>query len=343
MSESSTRMNELQRAIGNWKLHTFLPEEVTVWSILKYINALKDPNPIWRDDDYAKKTRWDGVIAPPTFVEVYSPINRALREISGEYPDGELRGATCNIKLPFDRLFAGGEEFEFFIPIRPGDAISCDGSLGDVYEKQGSSGGSLVFVRLDKEYHNQRGELIARTKWIEISAEAAPQPEIAAPQTSAQRAVMPTTISPEQVCFEDVEVGTLIPSMEKLVSMTMIAMWAVATGDVGLPHFDHEYMKNVYGIPNVIAHGPISGALLAQLITNWIGGWGALKKHSVQYRGNIFPGNIIKFMGRVVNKYVEQGENFVECETWAENQAQRRVTLGKSLVTLPSKDRIPRQ
>ncbi|MFC1993936.1 MaoC family dehydratase N-terminal domain-containing protein [Chloroflexota bacterium] len=342
MADSSPRIDELKKAVGTWKLYDFLPEEVNKWSILKYINALKDENPLWWDEEYAKKTRWGGIIAPPAFVEVYSPINRAFREISGDYPDGELRGATGNMKLPFDKLFVGGEEFEFFSPIRPGDAISCDGTLGDVYEKQGSSGGRLVFIQLDKEYHNQRDELVARTKWIEISAEASPLQKETAPQVGAQEALVAATIKPQQICFEDIEVNMLIPPMQKLVDITMIAMWAVATGDVSYPHFDHERMKNVYGLPGVIAHGPISGALLAQLITNWIVGGGVCKKHSVQYRGNVFPGTQLTFKGKVVNKYVEQGENFVECETWAENQEHRIVTLGKSLVTLPSRDEVPK-
>ena len=129
-----------------------------------------------------------------------------------------------------------------------------------------------------------------------------------------------------------------VPPLEKCVTMTTIAKWAGATGDVGPPHFDYEFMKTVYAMPSVIAHGPLNSAYLAQLITNWMGGWGVFKKHSTQYRGTVRPKDIITFHGKVVRKWVEQGEKMVECETWAENQHGARTATGVSVISLPARD-----
>jgi acyl dehydratase len=337
MPESSAITEEMRRAIGTLTLPEFPAEDVTIWAILRYAAATEDPNPLWWDDEYARSTRWGSLIAPPTFVEVYSPHNRTMRE-----KGGELVQLCAPFEPPFERQLLGGEEFEFFGPIRPGDAISGRALLGDVYEKKSrSTSGMLVLMREDKEYHNQKGVLVARTNWTRIFVEVPPPAALVLPPPVPERAVRPATICPAQVYFDDVEVGTIIPSMEKHVTMTTIAKWAGATGDVGPPHLDHEYMKTVYGMPSVISHGALNGAYLAQLVTNWIGGWGVLKKHSTQYRGNTFPRDIITFQGKVVRKWVEQGENLLECETWAENQHGIIVTLGKSTVSLPARGSCP--
>ena len=330
MAEGSLVTKEMKKAIGTWRMPKFTPEDVTIWGVLRYVAATEDPNPLWRDEEYAKQTRWGGIIAPPTFIDVYSPINRQFRE-----QGGEPMLKVLPFVPPFERTFLGSEEFEFFTPIRIGDAISSEAVLGDAYEKQSRSGaGRLVFFQHNMAYHNQRGQLLARCKYTLVSVES-PPPALATCGADHSRPVAPVTISPSQICFEDVEVGVTIPPMAKHVTLTTMLKWAGATGDVGRPHFDLQFMTRVWGMPNVVAHGPLIGAYLAQLITNWIGGRGVLVRHSAEYVGNAFPGAVVTFGGRVTHKGIWRGENSVDCETWAQDQDERTVALGKSTVTLP--------
>ena len=44
-------------------------EWVTTDLIRHYVDAMGDRNPLWRSEDYAKKTRWGGIIGPPTFTD----------------------------------------------------------------------------------------------------------------------------------------------------------------------------------------------------------------------------------------------------------------------------------
>lgn len=334
MTDGSAITQEMRDAIGTLTLPEFAPEDVTMWAILRYAAATEDPNPLWRDEAYAKNTRWGGIIAPPTFVEVYSPLNRTMRETGGE-----LVGLTAPFQPPFERQLLAGEEFEFCLPIRPGDSISSRVVLGNVWEeKSRSTSGRLVFMREDKDYRNQKSELVCKVSWIRAFVETPPPAALATPPLSPQRKVRPATIYPTQVCFEDVAVGMDIPPMEKTVTMTTIAKWAGATGDVGTPHFDHEFAQTEYGLPGVVAHGALNGAYLAQLITNWIGGQGILKKHSTRYRGSVRPRDIITFHGKVSRKWVEEADKMVECDTWGENQHGARTAMGKSIVSLPARD-----
>jgi acyl dehydratase len=335
MAESSLVTKEMKKAIGTWRMPQFAPEDVTIWAVLRYAAATEDPNPLWRDENYAKRTRWGGIITPPTSVQVYNSINRQFREQSGEaWPE------VLPFPPPFESTFFASDEFEFLAPIRVGDAISSEAILGDVYEKQSRSGaGRLLFIQYNMAYHNQMGELLARQRCTLISAEAS-APAVAKGGTDQSKSVTSATISPRQVCFEDVGMGFNIPSMTKHVTLTTMLKWAGATGDVGRPHFDLDYMTKVWRMPNVVAHGPLIGAYLAQLITNWIGGWGMLERHSSQYVGNVFPGAVVTFGGKVTHKYVLRGENFVDCETWAKDQGERIVALGKSTVTLPLRSQV---
>jgi acyl dehydratase len=123
--------------------------------------------------------------------------------------------------------------------------------------------------------------------------------------------------------------------MVKEISLVTILKWGVAVNDYGPHHYDQQFANQMLGLPNVIAHGPHNAAFLAQLVTNWIGGEGMLRRHYAEMRGNVFPGDTMTFQGSVANKYAKDGEGIVEIESWAQNQKGRRVTLGKSTAMLP--------
>ena len=45
---------------------TILNEWVTTDVIRHFADAMGDSNPLWRNQEYARQTRWGGIIAPPT-------------------------------------------------------------------------------------------------------------------------------------------------------------------------------------------------------------------------------------------------------------------------------------
>ncbi|MFC1994488.1 MaoC family dehydratase N-terminal domain-containing protein [Chloroflexota bacterium] len=335
MINISAITDEMRTAIGTFPIPTFEPEEVTKWAIMRYAAATEDPNPLLVDEEYAKRTRWGGIVAPPCFAENFSPSNRCYREHGGEEEPNPFP-----FKLPFGSTYYANEDMEFLLPIRPRDTIYCKCVFSDVYEKESTHGaGKLIFLVFDKKYYNQSNEVVTISKWTEALVESPPLAALNKSPSVPGRTVNPAVINHTQIYFDDIDIGVPVPSMEKRISMSTIAKWAGASGDTGRVHFDHEFMKNVFGVPDVFAHGPLNIAYLAQLITNWIGDSGVLKKHSAQLRGNVFPGDIITFEGKVTSKYEQQKERFVECETWAKNQHNQKVTIANSTFTLPSRKR----
>ena len=61
---------------------------------------------------------------------------------------------------------------------------------------------------------------------------------------------------------------------------------------------------------------------------------------SIEYRARHKQGHYIPVFakGTVVKKYVENGENLVECEIWLENHEGQKTTPGSAIVSLPERN-----
>lgn len=139
-----------------------------------------------------------------------------------------------------------------------------------------------------------------------------------------------------QLYFEDVKEGMDIPTVEKTPTTRTLVQWAGASGDYFELHYDKDFAQSM-GFPGPIVHGRLEAAFLTQMLTDWIGEKGELRKMSVQYRGNAFPGQKLSLGGKVTKKHTEGGENLVECEIWVQNPEGKQITPGTAVVSLPSK------
>lgn len=142
---------------------------------------------------------------------------------------------------------------------------------------------------------------------------------------------------PKQLYYEDVEVGTELPPLIKKPTPQQLVKWAGASDDYYEIHYDKDFAQST-GLPGVIVHGRLKSSFLAQLLTDWTGDGGTVKKISVQHRGMDFPGEQITCRGTVTKKYVEGDEHIVECEIWTENPKGEKTAPGSAIVALPSRE-----
>ena len=140
----------------------------------------------------------------------------------------------------------------------------------------------------------------------------------------------------EQLYYEDIVAGSEIPPVVKQATTRQLVMWAGASGDYHEIHYDKDFAQS-RGLPGVIIHGQLAGSFLGQLITDWMGEQGSLRKLTCSYRGMNFPGEVITCKGKVSKKYVEDGEHCVECSIWAENPQGEKTVLGVAIVALPTR------
>ena len=69
---------EVRKLIGtNFRIgHSINNEEATRIAILKFAEGIGDTNPLWSDPEYAAKTRYGTIVAPPSWVfSVFSGIH----------------------------------------------------------------------------------------------------------------------------------------------------------------------------------------------------------------------------------------------------------------------------
>ena len=140
----------------------------------------------------------------------------------------------------------------------------------------------------------------------------------------------------EQLYYEDVTVGSEITPLVKQPTTRQLVMWAGASGDYARIHYDKDFAQSS-GLPGVIVHGQLVCCFLRQLVTDWIGEMGNLRKLSCNYKGMNFPGEALICEGEVSKNYIEDGEHYIECSLWARNVKGEKTVLGRATVTLPSR------
>jgi acyl dehydratase len=84
------------------------------------------------------------------------------------------------------------------------------------------------------------------------------------------------------VRYDDVEVGAQLPGQTFQVSRTNLVMYAGASGDFNIIHWNERVAKSV-GLPDVIAHGMFTMAEAGRVVTDWVGDPGAVVEYGVRF------------------------------------------------------------
>ena len=120
------------------------PVPVTAAAVRDYCEALGETNPLFTDEEAAKKGPHGRLCAPPSFAVTF----RNGRHFHQHVPRFGRSG------------FDAGKDVEFIRPIFIGDQITLSSHVKEIYEKTGRSG-SMVFVVIRSTLGNQLGETIA--------------------------------------------------------------------------------------------------------------------------------------------------------------------------------------
>ncbi len=142
--------DEMKRYIGMVDPPTVF--EVEKGAIRRYADAVGDPNPLYRDQEYAAKSKYAGIIAPPGFFGW--PVSAASMGGAG----GQLIAAAMN--AGYYRILDAAKSYEFYLPVRPGDTLVSSPQVDDIVEKEGKSG-PMFIISFKTTYTNQNGDIVA--------------------------------------------------------------------------------------------------------------------------------------------------------------------------------------
>jgi acyl dehydratase len=115
--------------------------DIRRWSLY----AVGDDNPLFTDESYGRRSVWGDNIAPPSFL--YSV-------------DSTIVGPG----LPGIQWIHGGNRWELYDVVRPGDVITSRARVIDVKEKRGSHVPRFIIQVGEVLYLNQNGKTVARSE-----------------------------------------------------------------------------------------------------------------------------------------------------------------------------------
>ncbi|HEY2213879.1 MAG TPA: hypothetical protein VGH31_02395 [Acidimicrobiales bacterium] len=203
--------------------------------------AYGDDNPLWIDPDYALKSRWGSVIAPPAMVGGDGIIGETRLN------DDELADYATRRGDPLRgvHLFNSASEREWWAPLYPDRRVLRRDASVAVFEKQSGFGGRSVHEWTAEVFAEDGGPVLSGqySLWIRVEREKARERKKETikfePYTDEQIDEIDAAYAAQSGrrrgsdprWFEDVEVGDVLPETVKgPLQITDIICWHIGTG-----------------------------------------------------------------------------------------------------------------
>ncbi len=349
-------------------------QTATTDTIRNFAHGVGNDNPLHCDPEYARATRWGGVIAPGMMAGI---INAPMK--GDPVPD--------NIKALRKSLFRGihvfvsGSTWDWYRPINPGDTLySFNGDESCEVKQSEFAGRSVITVRRDVKV-NQRAEVVAVYRILRVLTErktAAKKGKYSdikpATYTDADIAKIDEIYAAEQVQgarprdFGAVQLGDSLGTMAKgpLTVTDVICFHAGGYGFVPyaptvgrLAHHNRKriapfYIKNEYGVPDVAQrlhwdpvwaqaignpmaydYGVMRENYLYHYLTDWCGDDGIVLHVQDEIRKFNYIGDTQTITGEVTGKREEGGQRLVDVAVRFTNQRGEETVKATAVIALP--------
>ena len=107
-----------------------------------------------------------------------------------------------------------------------------------------------------------------------------------------------------------------------------------ASGDFHPLHHDEPFAQAT-GFPSVFSVGMLQAGLLASYVTEWLGA-ANVRRYAVQFREQVWPGDVVICSGAVTRKYEEDGERKVDVDLLCTRQASGGAAIkGEATFVVP--------
>ena len=365
---SEGELDRLRRRIGVKITHTLEPwiTEVNRDAIRHWAHGIGDDNPLWLDQEYARKTRYGRTIAPPTI------LYAADRVISG-YVGG----------LPGIHAMFAGTDWTWHRPIVVDTKIEAEVYLKELVEHETKFAGRAIQQIYHGDFYNQEGDKLADCdSWCFRTERATAREQGKKYKKKLQRKVytdeeigrIREMYANEEVrgarprYWEEVEIGEELPPVAK-GPMTVTGFIAFVQGWGGLYIRAHKVAFNMYsshpglaisnaynipdvpervhweeelaraeGTPGAYDYGPERVSWMGHMMTNWIGDEGFLKRLNAKIVRHNPEGDFVTIKGKVIKKYQEEDQHCVDCELFATQQDGENSCIATATAILPSKE-----
>lgn len=345
------------------RINNIFNELASKEAIRKFVDGIGDPNPLWRDADYSRRSPYQSVVAPPSWV-------------ASVFPTWVLQG------LPGVHAFQTSTDWRFHKPVFEGDRIKPRSTFTKFRFLEGAFSGRSIIETQEARYFNQCNELVAQAEVTGLRAErdsvrerdkygdiTLPHPWTDEELSEIQVHVLCEKARGAEVRYwEDITIGEELPALVKgPLGLTDIIAYCIGAAPVRIlansvalreyqkhpawafrdpnskslePIYSVHYNEHAAhgaGLPLPYDIGTQRHCWLMQMLTNWMGDAGWLKRCYARYTGFVFLSDAIRIRGQVTKKYLDDnGEHCVDITTVAVNQRGEDVMPGESTIILPS-------
>lgn len=360
-------LGEWNKRIGlSLRVNNVFNQFVTLAAITRYVNGIGDINPLFRDPDYAKTSCYGALVAPPNWLYSVFPtwVLQGLPGIQAFHSGNDWRFHrpiyvydTITPKCVFTGYDVKSSAFSGKMVMEYQRALFYNQREELVAETD------LYLVRAERSTARKTG------KYNSL--------EVPHPWTEEEANRVDEDVLAEEVrgnnprYWEDVEIGEELPPLVKgifgftdfmayTVGAAPVAVaahgyqlrqykkhpaWAFRDPETGAwePVYGVHYLKSAakaVGVPFCYDAGAERQSWLINLLTNWMGDNGWIKRNYAEYRRFVYLSDAVWLTGRVVEKYMdESGEPCVDIESSAMNQRGENTMPGYSTIVLPSRER----
>ena len=129
-----------------------------------FVDAIDDRNPLYWDDEFAVKSKYGGLIAPPGFFGwpvTWDRGDYTYRRYAG------LRQSNDEASRVWRFRSRAASNMISFIPIKAGDVLSSVYKVIDIVPREGKTG-TMYFITTEITYTNKNSEIVAKVRFIMI-------------------------------------------------------------------------------------------------------------------------------------------------------------------------------
>jgi acyl dehydratase len=141
---------EMRACIGYASEPAILPEEIAGSDVRRYADATADTNPLWMNEEYARRAGYRGRVVPPMMVlQLYRRM-------------GKLEDVWKRVPLPtgYTDVRNAGQEVEWLQPVYVGERLTLQHRIVDIVARQGRAGLGIYLTR-ESEFRNEAGQVVA--------------------------------------------------------------------------------------------------------------------------------------------------------------------------------------
>lgn len=139
-------------------------------------------------------------------------------------------------------------------------------------------------------------------------------------------------MSENEKYFEDLSEDMELPLLDfGPITRQQLVDYASASGDYNKIHYDELFAKKA-GLKGCITHGMLTMAIVGTYIQKWAEN-GILKNFKIKFTGITNEKDILTIKGKVIKKYLKNGQKLIKLEFYTQTQEKVITTKGSALIS----------